>query len=544
MIPFSGGGGSRTSQMPAMTVRRPFRRGTRMRLLRTRFIVTLLVAGPTALLAVTATPASAHVHPTPTELVSPAVVRVETYAEVSISLIEHNRKGRHIGLTQKTFRPMVAAGSGFAVDPSGGVVTTSEIIDVDLRRAEIYAVNQLFRQRYGAAAPLPDDPYTTHTIKDRDPADQVADRLQRCYQPNTTDQTGGCLIFSRRAVEVLPFVSSQERYGKLAATVLEQGAGQKSDVVVLKVGASSMPTARIAQAVRGTPFAVLGFKGVPTNGPSLTVQNGHFARAGATDLARDAEYPRLVADMAVGTLGGPVVGDTGEALGFLTRRRTGADTQLALVGPDAIRKALTAAKVKPQSGPTDSSYNSAMHNYKNKLYAASIPDLTQTLKLYPGHALANEALTEANRRRGTAEDLTGRVAAPGAPTESSQALDFRRTVLPLAVGILALVLLAVAILVLLRRRRSATAPPDAPEEGPPTVVLPTPRQSSSAQPGPATMRRQETVLRSRLAVASPSTRRPSDARGVPQAAPARCSRCGSQVSPSQGYCAQCGQRLS
>ena len=511
-----------------------------MRLLRTCFIASLLVAGPTALLAVTATPASAHVHPTPTELVAPAVVRVETYAEVNISLIEHNRKGRHIGLVQKTFRPMVAAGSGFAVDPSGGIVTTREIINVDLRRAEIYAVNQLFRQRYGAAAPLPADPYTTHTIKDQDPADQVADRLQRCYRPNTTDQTGGCLIFSRRAVEVLPFVSSQERYGNLTATVLEPADGQQSDVVVLKVGASSMPTARIGPAVRGAPFAVLGFKGLPTNGPSLTVQNGHFARAGATELARDAEYPRLVADMAAGTLGGPVVGESGEALGFLTRHGTGADTQLTLVGPEAIRTALTAAKVKPQSGPTDSSYNSAMHNYKNKLYAASIPDLTQTLKLYPGHALATEALTEANRRKGTAEDLTGRVAAPGAQAESSESWDLRRTVLPVAIGVLALVLLAVAIFVLLRRRRSAAAPPEAPEEGLAPVVLPTPRQPSSAGPGTAT-RHQETVLRSQMAVASPFTRQP-DAPAVPRSA--TCSRCGSPVGSSQGFCAQCGQRLT
>ena len=33
-----------------------------------------------------------------------------------------------------------------------------------------------------------------------------------------------------------------------------------------------------------------------------------------------------------------------------------------------------------------------MHNYKNKGYAAAIPSLNQTLKLYPGHALAAQAL--------------------------------------------------------------------------------------------------------------------------------------------------------
>src|SRR3954468_15021157 len=147
-----------------------------MRPLRTAVIAATLIAAPAAALAVTAGPAAAHTHPTKVELISPAVVRVETYAEVSISLIEHGFRGAHIGLHQKTYSPMLAAGSGFAVDPTGGIVTSREVTDVDLHRAEIYAVNQIFHEQYGPAAPLPDDPFTMHEIPGGDPIDKIAER--------------------------------------------------------------------------------------------------------------------------------------------------------------------------------------------------------------------------------------------------------------------------------------------------------------------------------------------------------------------------------
>ena len=158
-----------------------------MRPLRTAAIATTLIAAPAAVLAVTAGPALAHEHPTKVELISPAVVRVETYAEVSISLIEHGLRGAHIGLHQRTYTPMLAAGSGFAVDPTGGIVTSREVTDVDLRRAEIYAVNEIFRERYGAAARLPANSFTRHRISGGDPTERIAERLQQCYTPNRTD---------------------------------------------------------------------------------------------------------------------------------------------------------------------------------------------------------------------------------------------------------------------------------------------------------------------------------------------------------------------
>src|SRR4029450_7762978 len=119
--------------------------------------------------------------------------------------------------------------------------------------------NQLFHEKYGKAAPLPADPFTMHRIPGGDPADKIAERLQECYRPNHTDSSGGCVIFTERVVRVLPFVSSQPLYGNLPAVVLPAAAGQPGDVAVLKVGASSMPAARLATTVRGAPFTMLGF---------------------------------------------------------------------------------------------------------------------------------------------------------------------------------------------------------------------------------------------------------------------------------------------
>jgi hypothetical protein len=506
-----------------------------------------LTASATALV-VSAGPAAAHTHPTPVELIAPAVVRVETYAEVNISLIEHGLRGAHIGLLQQTYTPMLAVGSGFAVDPSGGVVTSPKVINVDLRRAEIFAVNQIFNKRYGARAPLPADPYATHRIVGGDPADRIAERLQQCYRPNTTGDSGGCVVFSQRRVRVLPFVTSQQEFGNLDATVQQT---RQADVVVLKVGASSMPAARLATTVRGAPFAVLGFTTTPSDAQSLSKLEGHFIKDGSIELKRDEWYPALVAGLGKGIVGGPVVGERGEVIGFLVRQPgSSASSDLAMIDASKIRAALSEATIAPHSGPTDSAYERALHNYNNKLYKASLPDLQQTVKLYPGHALATVALAQATRKQGTAEDLTGRATATAAQPTS---VDFWRTVLPLGIAGVALIALVVAIVLLLlrRRRRRAGGAAPAPEQPTASTVstapsaVPRPREASTPGEVPpawtdaGTTRRQATVLKPSRPVVAGTYGTPSAA----QETAAACAVCGSLAAEGQTFCAQCGQRL-
>jgi zinc-ribbon domain len=308
-----------------------------------------------------------------------------------------------------------------------------------------------------------------------------------------------------------------------------------------------MSTVHLATSVQERPFSVLGFTTAlfkqPLGQQSLSKLDGHFAKAGSTklDLGQSADdksvFPALVNGMNAGVAGGPVVGERGEVVGFLIRRPGGSPSDLSLVDPATIWAALAAAKIIPHSGPTDSAYESAMHNYKNKLYSAAIPSLTQTLKLYPGHALATEALALANQKKGTAEDLTDR-APPGTEASATDQAGFPRTVVALALAAIALIVLAVAIVLWLRRRRAA-ATPTSPAGGPPPVLVPTSRQSSSTHPGIGTVRRQTTVLRSRPVVTGAS--------GAPTAggrdAGSDCPVCGTPVPPTQTFCGQCGQRL-
>src|SRR4029453_14322204 len=153
----------------------------------------------------------------------------------------------------------------------------------DLKRAEVWAVNKAFNERYHGNAPLPPDQFARQKVRDL-PGDPVNPRLQRSYQPNTSDDTGGCLVTATRVVRVFPWVSSQAKYGQLAAEVLSPADGRTQDVAVLRGGARSMPTVgppqgaavvgggptstpplALAQAPAGTKaFTALGFTAVPT----------------------------------------------------------------------------------------------------------------------------------------------------------------------------------------------------------------------------------------------------------------------------------------
>src|SRR5207247_8419941 len=132
----------------------------------------------------------------------------KTFAQVNVSLIEHNRHGKHIGLLQETYEPELASGSGFAVDPNGTIVTAGGVVTPDLDRAKVFAVNKVFSKRYGRNAPMPPDPFDKHHIANL-PDDPLDTRLQRCYQPNTTDNTGGCLISLSRLLRVYLWAPDQ-----------------------------------------------------------------------------------------------------------------------------------------------------------------------------------------------------------------------------------------------------------------------------------------------------------------------------------------------
>jgi hypothetical protein len=233
-------------------------------------------------------------------------------------------------------------------------------------------------------------------------------------------------------------------------------------------------------------FSTLGFGDVPTSAAALKKIDGHLTAAGSTVVKRDEDYDLLTTGLSNGLRGGPVVAEHGQVVGFLSegKDKDGKDN-LVLVGPTAIRDALTAAGIDPHRGPTDTVYENAMHNYKNKLYTPAIPSLAQTLKLYPGHALAAEQLADANRRKGTAEEATTQVAPERKPSTVSTGLwDI---VVWVAIAVMALLVILLAIL-LVRRGRPRRPPAGGsayqpPRQREPDTVPAKRRRSAKARAG-------------------------------------------------------------
>jgi hypothetical protein len=448
-----------------------------------------VVAFTVALLVPMTAPADAHTHPTPTELAAPGVVWVQAGARVEVSLVEHQRPAPHLTIVQSTSTPVLHSASGFVVEPTGAVVTSGEIrqpTDADLDRARIYAVNEAFQKRYGARAPMTDDLFDRqHVAPASEPLQQ---RLEACYPPNTTNDAGGCVVSVTPTFFVYPHVTDQAKYGQLPAEVL---AGSTPDVAVLRVrAASGLPTVPLADSRAGAQaLAALGFEGVPGKENPEKQINAHLAEPGAAVLkTKDLDEKEakaaveLAAGLKAGMRGGPLVAEKSQVIGFLVVDPDSGPPPKAsgrLVDVSAIRKVLAAEKITPRQGPVDSFFEAASHNYKNKEYAAAIPNLEKTLELFPGHAIAAANLADAKAKvaAGT-PGASPSASASAAPSSASTDGGFPWLLVVLVVA--ALLLLAIAALVLIRRRRGREPTPAGGVPAPPKT--PRPREG---RPAPA-----------------------------------------------------------
>lgn len=535
---------------------------SRSKMARTALSLATIVVGQ-ALIA--STPASAHTHPTPVELDTPAVVFVETSARVDISLLEHSNAPSakaHIVLVQRRYTPVLAVGSGFGVTPNGAVVTGTETITPNIDRAKIYAVNMLFSERYGANAPMPRDPFSKHTVADL-PGNPVNTRLQQCYHPNTAGETGGCVVAATPQVTVYPYVTDQERYGTLAAEVLRPSISREGitdtagPVALLKVGASSMPTVRLAQSAKdaGRPVSMLGFTGVPSANHSAAKVDTHLDKSGKLQPENQGEFNRVTDGLRSGMGGGPIISTKGEVIGFFmpTLSRTGQTGSVpALIDASVIRSRLKSAGLTPQQGPVDFAYEAASHNFKNNLFTASIPKLKETLQLYRGHLPADQDLRVAVARRNTKAD----VVQPRAKTGASRSSDGRLSWgwLTALIGGMSLLLVFVARAV--HRRR--ISPPEG-EAGlaASSIARPSARGEAFAASAAPLAAGPDGGLTSRRSTLGPvaaapgskaesarggSWRSPMPVRSTPES-PLFCTGCGRRREAEHRFCGGCGETL-
>jgi hypothetical protein len=460
-------------------------------------------------------PAGAHVHPTPTERAAPAVVYVEARADVQVALVEHRQSdpaGVHIAIIQSRSDVPLASASGFVVDPTGTVVTTGAVAQNDLDRAKIYAVNEAFRKQYGANAPLAGDLYTRQSIGDA--TNLLQQRLDACYPPYGTNDAGGCVVTATPTYVVHPYVTPQADFGQPPAELVTS----TPDVAVLRVrGATSMPTVPLAESTKDAQaLSVLGFTGIPGDPQEFKT---HLAEKGGSVLQSGDMPP----DEAAGNValadslkngihgGGPVVAEQGQVIGFLVPDANSGPppaTAGRLVDARAINEVLSAAKVTPRRGPVDTSFEKAMHAFKNGGFAAAIPDFKAALAVFPGHALANRNLAVSEQNVASGSPGTAPSAdSPAATSAAGSAGGFPWTVVLLAVAAV-LVLAAVAVLLLRRRRQGADG-----------GVTPAPGKPRPAEGRPAAPSRSAAVGHEHRAVSNVATTSTSGSKPGSKAGP-------------------------
>ena len=443
-------------------------------------------AAAMALLAVGTAPAMAHTHPTPIERASPGVVYIEARAKVEVALIEHRQAGDsfgvHIGIIQSTWNPVLATASGFVVDPTGGIVTTGSITRTDLDRARIFAVNQAFHQRYFDAAPLPKDPFSRNRLGGS--GDRNEERLEACYPPNRTNDAGGCVVRVTPDFVVYPYVTSQtavRRPARRGAAGRHQGRRgparprrqQHADRGRRHLDRRGEGTGRARfhrRARSGQPAA--GGQPAPGHRGRQVAEDDRPRRRGRPDAAR-------LGGAAPGPGGRPGAGRAGTGHWAAAVGAAPGQRGSAAGGVDSVLPVLQKAGVSPHGGPVDTSFEAAMHLFKNGGYAASVPGFTKALELFPGHFLASRNARHRQAARSLGQHgvrhAQGTVNGTGAGDHGAPTA--RRAVWAgSGAGLLIVVtLVATAAVLLVRRRRQggAQAAAAGPTTGRPDLRWPT-----------------------------------------------------------------------
>ncbi|MDQ1749798.1 MAG: hypothetical protein QOE71_854 [Pseudonocardiales bacterium] len=548
---------------------------------RVRTVRALIVAALAAALLPLGMPSAyAHVHPTPADLTGPGVVFIRSGYHVQISLIEHNVTTAHINLIERPYDPVLETGSGFVVDPSAVIVTTSAAVAPDEQAAKNYAINSIFRTTYPAAnyptLGVPRDLLTQRRFGPEvgGPADYTPEnRLRACYS-GRTNSAGGCVITLTQFVTVYPYVTDQAKYGALDAKVLTSTG---SGIAVLRVSAGSMPAVNLADSNATTyHLGVLGFNAIPEKKHLLQAFKAHLDKVGGTRFKApegDNRPFQLVtpAVLKAGLQGGPVAAELGQVIGMISATpvppgKPGAGSP-TLIRTAAIRAVLADPKLKvsPTHGLADGNYESAMHKFHNQGFAASIPGFRLALAAYPGHFLAaqNLAIALAKTQAGQAGPSvvpSAVVATPPATQTSGQ-----RWWLWLAIGV-AVLLIAAGIAWLIRHQRQRPPPAEvaaakaahgSPQPGPPRpsgAARPDPRASPPAGNRSPPMPASSSPSRSgqpsaALLTSSPARSDPAlmsrapagdTARPAAAKAPTFCTTCGGRLAPHHQFCGWCG----
>lgn len=482
--------------------------------------LTALAGGCALTAALLVAPATAHEHPSGiTDLVTPAVVRVEAVSHVEVTLLDHIGELRHV---ERSYDFPLGQGTGIVVNPEGAIVTLTRVVEADDEAVAVRAANKVFAEHHDVEIPQDD---RRHTVRD----DRLNRHLRDCYPPRR--DTATCIIDVSTVITIFPNVSPADADG-FRAELVRAGSGPDSPAVLMPsgrtVGGVGMPTAPLADRVPGevgSPAGVAGFLGRPGPDVRTTVEIAHLGRGGGggdtgrpfADPQRKVDEPGKLAALADrGMRGAPVIGDkNGHVIGLLI----GGGRAARMIGVREITSALARAGVAARRGAIDSAFEAALTRYHTRYYTEAAPGFQRVLELYPGNVVAAELLKVALAKRGGPEDVgIRRVAAPvpaGVP------------LWPLAVAAGVLFLAAVAGAYLLWRRRGSEAEEPGEPEPPP---VPPPLDEGAGQT--VVVRRSPS-----LRMFPPQKRAPAAEEPVIR----YCTACGMRLGAAHRFCGYCGQ---
>jgi S1-C subfamily serine protease len=527
----------------------------------TRLVRSCLAAGLVALLILVVLPGMGRADDTTADertvvLVDPGVVFVQTSVSVSVQLSyqDFNQiSGR--STISDAYRFDYSSGSGFAINPSGVIVTASHVVDPESSKIRAYAANKLLRVELNKG----EDPFGRYTLIDG----FWNGLLQQCY-----DEVA-CKFRIKRTVRVYTPVqiAGIAAPKPLSARVLTSTGFGKTDVAVLQVDADNMPTVPLATTASdlksGQSITALGFPGSAQDLPTgFTEPAKLFGRVsnvrseGASKIV-EASIPNI----SHGTSGGPVADGNGRVVGLISYSRLDPDdgrpTQIYLRTVDDIRAALRGAGgVQAARGEVDTLFGQAMSYFWDRHYSAALPLYQKVLNLYDGHPLAKKYLSESQAKAGGSEDL---------PLPTAKVTRDRSRVLMLGIpALLVLVAVAAVVTLLFRRRRRPTSEARA---LPPSVDMggygtaggvrqaaddDLPMAGSTLPSGPGLLTSQdptrpaepweEAGTASVATVTAPSAT-DEESTGLSTPVIRFCTRCGNQLDVDDRFCSVCGQQV-
>ncbi|WP_187414636.1 zinc ribbon domain-containing protein [Nonomuraea sp. PA05] len=366
--------------------------------------LTALAGGAAVALVLIATPVAAHEHPSGiTDLVSPAVVRLEAVSHVKITLLDHIGELKHV---DRSYSLPFAAGTGTVVNPDGTIVALRRLA-VNANDVAIYAANKIFAEHHKVKIPAD---YDKHKLSD----DLLDEHLQQCYNPES--DTATCIVSVTTDITAYPNVSPASPDG-YKVKCIKAGPNPDDPAVLVPLtpaaGGVGLPTAPLADKVpdqEGSPTNVAGFLGRPGPNVAHTVEIAHLGKGGVAggagrpfaDPEKKVDEPVKLGGLAdKGLVGAPIIGDKdGHVIGLLV----GGGKEGRMIGVKEVTAILAAAKVVPRRGAIDTAFEAALTRYHTKYYTEAAPGFQRVLELYPGNVVAAALLKTSLAKRGGPED--------------------------------------------------------------------------------------------------------------------------------------------